>query len=187
MPKILFFNTETDGLHQDKNSDLVIKKNLYKYAHLLKLSYHLCDYKNNSLTLIKKNISLVKPEHFFVDSKIEKINGLSHDKLLKKGLHLGEVLENFKKDLKGVKVIVGHNLPFHIKTIQASCFREAVEINFDNYLLIDLIDFVHELEYPSLKKLSEHLFGEKYQDKDRTFNIILMKKMFLKLYEDLKK
>lgn len=184
MPKkIIFFTTETDGLHQDRNSDLVIKKNLYKYAHLLKLSYHKTSYDK----LLKKESFLVKPEHFFVDPKIEKINNLSQNKLDKKGVSLNKVLTTFKEDLKGVQVIVGHNLPFHIKTIQASCFREAVEIDFSNYLLIDLINFNHELEYPSLIKLSEHLFGEQYKNKSRNFNIILLKKIFFKLYEQIPK
>jgi len=184
--KIIFFTTETDGLHKDKNNEFVVKKNLYKYAHLLKLSYHKVSYENNKFTLLKKESSLVKPEHFFVDPEIEKINNLSHSKLVKKGKHLEKVLTQFKDNLKGAHVIVGHNLPFHIKTIQASCFREAVDINFNNYLLIDLIDFNHTLEYPSLKKLTEHLFGDEYKDKNRTFNVVLLKKIFMKLYEKLK-
>jgi DNA polymerase III epsilon subunit-like protein len=186
MKIITFITTETDGLHQDKFYDQVIKKNLYKYAHLLKLTYHQCSYDNKTkkLTLVNKSSMLVKPEHFFVSPEILKINQLD-EKKLNKANKLVDVLEKFKNDLKKSSIIVGHNLNFHLKTILASCFREAVEINLRNYLLIDLIDYNHPLEYPSLKKLAEYCLGDKYEEKDRKYNIELIKEIFLVLYNKL--
>jgi len=180
---ITFLTTETDGLHQDKSYEPVIKKNLYKYAHLLKLTYHQCDYDitTRKLVLVNKSSMLVKPEHFFLSPEILKINQLDEKKLYK-GNNLVDVMEKFRDDLKKTKYLVGHNLPFHLKTLMASCYREAVEINFKNYVMIDLKDYNHNLEYPSLKKLAEYCFGEKYQEKDRKYNIELIKDIFLHLY-----
>ena len=44
--------------------------------------------------------------------------------------------------------------------------------------------FNHNLESPELKKLSKHILNKSYDDKKSKFNIQILKKCFLKLYQD---
>lgn len=179
---ITFITTETDGLHKDKPYDKTIKKNLYKYAHLVKLIYHQGYYENGKInTTLKKNF-IIKPEHFYFPDELEKINGLNHKKLEKKGNDLENVMEEFTTDLKKSKIIIGHNLPFHIKTIQASLFRSGVSFTFKSYLMIDIKNYNHNIEPASLNNITEKILGKKYLEKPRSYQVILIKKIFGKLY-----
>lgn len=183
MSKVLFLVCETDGLHKLKGYEYVSTKCLYKCANLIKLSYDICIYENGKLKNIEKTESLIKPEHFYIKEEISKINGLREADLVE-GESLYDVIESLKESLKGVKYIISHNLPFYIRTIQASSLRTGVEIDFSRYILIDLMSYKHNLSNPSLKSLSEHCFGKKYLKKGREYNLKLIKKIFEYLYNN---
>ena len=184
---ITFISIETDGLHLDKPTDMIIKKNLYKYAHLVKLVYHQGTYKNGKIKTINKKSFLVKPEHFFFPPELTKINQLTQTKLDKKGDDLEEVMNKFISDLKKSKVIVGHNIPFIMKTLIGSLFRAGINHTFDKYKIVDIINFNHKIEKPNLKNLSLEILGNTYADKSRNFQIVLIKRIFSKLYSNLEK
>ena len=182
---ITFITTETDGLHLDKPFDKIIKKNLYKYAHLVKLTYHQGTYSNGKIKTLLKKSFLIKPEHFIFPPELTKINQLTHEKLEKKGEDLEKVMLEFIDDLKMSQVIVGHNIPFIMKTIYASLFRAGINHTFDKYNIIDIIDFNHEIKKPNLQNLAKELLENSYEDKSRNFQIVLIKKIFAKLYNNL--
>lgn len=184
---ITFIATETDGFHLDKPYDKTIKKNLYKYAHIVKLIYHQGTYSKGKIkTTLKKSV-LIKPEHFIFPDELSKINNITHDKLLKKGEDLESVMEEFVDDLKNSEIVIGHNLPFHIKTIQASLFRCGISHTMNQYTFIDIMDYNHNIEKPNLKNLAKNFLSEEYHDKSRNYNIILIKKIFAKLYFNMEK
>jgi len=188
MPKLItFITTETDGLHLDKPFDKTIKKNLYKYAHLVKLTYHQGYYQEGSIKTTLKKSYLIKPEHFFFPKELKKINNLTHKKLEEKGEDLEKVMKEFINDLQKSSVIVGHNLPFIMKTIQASLFRSGVSHMFFGYDLVDIINYNHSIEKPNLKNLAKNILGKDYDDKGRSYQIILVKKIFAKLYHKMEK
>lgn len=188
MPKLItFLTTETNGLHKDKPYDKTIKKNLYKYAHMAKLQYQQGYYSNGKVEIINKKKFLIKPEHYFFPKELTKINGLSHEKLEKKGDDLEYVMKEFVSDMKKSFIIVGHNLPFHIKTIQASLFRSGVTYEFTNDLLVDIINYNHNIEHPNLMNLSKEILGKDYKDKSRDFQVVIIKKIFCKLYNNMEK
>lgn len=182
---ITFISIETDGLHLDKSSDRIIKKNLYKYAHLVKIIYHQGIYKKGKIKTSLKKSFLVKPEHFFFPNDLTKINQLTQDKLEKKGKDLEDVMNEFISDLKNSQVIVGHNIPFIIKTLIASLYRAGISHTFDKYTIIDIINFNHQIEKPSLKNISKEILGDTFENKSRNFQIVLIKKIFAQLYLNL--
>ena len=96
-------------------------------------------------------------------------------------------MNTLKKDLKNVSVIVSHNLAFHLKALQVECFRNCVYLDFSNYILIDTINFHHKLEYPKLKDLAKEILKKDYSDKENDYNITIIKKCFLKLYDKYEK
>ena len=87
-------------------------------------------------------------------------------------------MNKLKEDFKGVQIIIGHNLHFHIRTIQVELFRTCVNIDFNNYILIDLMDF-NRNDNISLINLAKkfNINYEKYTD------IKLIKKLFLPVYK----
>jgi len=184
---ITFITTETDGLHEDYPNDKTLKKNLYKYAHMVKLVYHQGYYENGKINTTVKKSYLVKPEHFFFPDELKKINGLTHKKLVKKGDDLEKIMTEFVNDLKKSYIIIGHNLRFHIKTIQASSFRSGVELDLRDVLMVDIMNYNHDVEKPNLNNLTKHFLGEKYLEKPRSYQINLIKKIFGKLYENMEK
>jgi DNA polymerase III epsilon subunit-like protein len=188
MPKLItFLTTETDGLHEDKSTDPVIKKNLYKYAHMVKLTYHQGTYKDGKISTTLKKSFIIKPEHFIFPKELTKINGLTHEKLVKKGSDLDDVMEEFVSDVKKSSIIIGHNLPFHMKTIMASIFRSGVSHTFSRYTMIDIINYNHNIEKPTLKNISKEILGNSYEEKSRNFQIVMIKKIFAKLYHNMEK
>lgn len=182
---ITFITIETDGLHLDKSHDMIIKKNLYKYAHLVKLVYHQGTYKNGKINTTLKKSFLIKPEHFIFPDELTKINELTHQKLEKKGHDLEAVMTEFITDLKPCHVIVGHNIPFIMKTIIASLFRTGINHTFQKYKIIDIINFNHQIDKPNLKHLALEILGNSYENKSRNYQIVIIKKIFAKLYSNL--
>lgn len=181
MPKeIGFIYTETNGLHSTQKN--VYIKNLFEFSKMVTLSYQIGYYKNGQFELIKKVRHIIKPRNFvIIDSK--KFHGISQKKAETKGIEIVDALNQLKNDFKNVSVVVSHNLKFHIQTIQAECFRYHVYLDWSRYLLIDTINFYHKLEYPKLKVLSKHLLDKEYKDKKPKFNLIIIKKCFMKLYK----
>ena len=184
---ITFITTETNGLHEDKPDDPVIKKHLYEYAHMAKLVYHQGTYKNGKITTTLKKSFMIKPEHYFFPKELTKINGLTHEKLMKKGEDLETVMKEFYSDLKKSEIVVGHNLPFHMKAIMGSMFRSGVSHIFSKYIYVDIINYNHKIEKPNLKNLCKELLGNSYEDKSRNFQIVMIKKVFAKLYHNMEK
>ena len=187
MKLITFITTETNGLHLDNAYDFILKKNLYKYAHLCKLVYHQGYYKDGKIELVNKKSFLVKPEHYIFPESLTKINGLTHSKLEKKGWELEDVMTEFVSAMKTSQVIVGHNLPFHMKTIIASLFRAGVPYEFKDKLMVDIIDYNHKVEKPKLLTLAKEILGKDYSDKPRSYQINIIKKVFCKLYSNMEK
>jgi DNA polymerase III epsilon subunit-like protein len=112
-----------------------------------------------------------------------KINGFTDEYVENNGMPISEALKNLKDDLKGVSIIIGHNLEFHLKAIQAECLRDGnTLIEFKNLILIDLIDFNHNMDYPKMKDLCEKILGEELKLKSRYTNVVYLRKIFDKLY-----
>tara|TARA_A100001015_G_scaffold129909_1_gene144137 strand:- start:666 stop:1247 length:582 start_codon:yes stop_codon:yes gene_type:complete len=186
MPKLVcFLYTQTNGLHN--SNDFVSKKNLFEFARPVSLNYIIGYREGKDFVETKKEKFIFKPDCLNISEESEKLHGISISIAKEKGIDPEEIMNTFKKDIKNVSVLVSHNLPFHIKALQVECFRNCVSIDFSNYILIDTINFHHNLEYPKLKELSNHLLKKDYSEKKQSYNLVLIKKCFLKLYSQYEK
>ena len=182
MPRLIcFIYTQTNGLHE--SNDFVTKKNLFEFARPVSLHYIIGYRTGNEFNETKKEKFIFKPDCLTISKESQKIHKLTLDKADEKGTKPEEIMNTLKKDLKNVSVIVSHNLSFHIKSLQVECFRNCVNIDFSNYILIDTINFNHNLEYPKLKDLAKQVLKKDYSDKKQSYNLVLIKKCFLKLYD----
>ena len=186
MPRLIcFIYTQTNGLHN--SNDFVTKKNMFEFARPVSLHYIIGYRTGNEFNETKKEKFIFKPDCLTISNESAKINKITLDKAEKKGIKPEDIMNTLKKDLKNVSVIVSHNLAFHIKALQVECFRNCVNIDFSNYILIDTINFNHNLEYPKLKDLAKKILKKDYNDKKQSYNLVLIKKCFLKLYDQYEK
>ena len=65
--------------------------------------------------------------------------------------------------------------------------RSCVLFDFSKKKIIDIINFNHLLKYPSLKKLSLEILGNDYENKSAKYNLTIIKKIFIKLYQNYEK
>nr|QFG74452.1 MAG: hypothetical protein [Megaviridae environmental sample] len=171
---ICILSTSTNGFHTTRLP--VSKKQIFEFARLISLNYIIGDIEDDQFIEKKKVKSILKPKCINFDKKAEEYHGISIDKANTSGKDNFEVMKEFQNDLKGVKHIVSHNLPFHLKSIQVECFRTATLIEFSRYNLIDTISFNHSFEYPKLPVLAEQL-----EVKVSKNNLRTIKNVFLKL------
>ena len=75
----------------------------------------------------------------------------------------------------------------NILTVYPNPTTGIVNINFGNHILIDTINFNHTLEYPKLLDLAKHVLDKDYSDKKSSYNLVLIKKCFMKLYDNYEK
>jgi DNA polymerase III epsilon subunit-like protein len=175
--KVCFIYTHTNGIHE--TSEPVSKKNIFEFARLIQLKYSVGKYNGNKyIEEIKEKYTLT-PKSITFNEKAQSIHGITKEKAGKKGHDNVHVMEQFKKSLEGVQIIIGHNLNFHIKAIQVELFRTCIDINFNNFILIDLMNF-NRNENISLSNISK-----KYNiDNSKYLDIKLIKKLFPLIYNE---
>ena len=154
--KVCIIYTSTNGLHQ--TYDNVSKKNMYGIARLIALSYSIGYYDKDNKYIEEKRVNkILTPKSITFCKEAQKFHNITREKATIKGECSDVIIKIFKEDLKKIKVIISHNLEFHLKTIQAECFRTCTIIDFSKYILIDTISFQHNYSYPKLVDLEKKL------------------------------
>jgi DNA polymerase III epsilon subunit-like protein len=176
--KICFIYTHTNGIH-DTTED-VSKKNLFEFARLVQLKYSVGYYEDDKYIEEIKEKFILKPKCITFNKDAENIHKITYKKAEKKGYENSYILNKFREDLNGVQIIIGHNLNFHLKSIQVEQFRTCTYIDFNNYVLLDLMNFNHKMSIMSLNNLAIHykIDTEKYSD------IKLLKNIFPLIYNE---
>ncbi|VVU95354.1 hypothetical protein CPAV1605_1105 [seawater metagenome] len=182
--KIAFIYTETNGLHRKMSYKSVDAKNLHTWARLVALYYQIGyrDHNTKKIIIEKKKKIIIKPEDFTLNEQAAAIHLIDTDTALEKGKDISETLRELNNDLQGIDIIVCHNLEFHLRTLQAECFRTKIFINFSKAHLVDIMNFYHKVDYPKLEELTFQLVKKKYDKKPRSYRVIMVKKSFEKLY-----
>jgi len=182
MSKIIcILYTETNGLHN--TNDDVSKKNMYQFARLIALHYSIGYLENGKYIETKKVKHILKPKCIVFDPEAQKFHKITMEKAMEKGVDNSQVISELRDDLKKVKIIVSHNLPFHVRAIQTECFRTCININFPRFILIDTISFGHEYEFPKLVNLAKKL----NISTDNKKQLKLIRKVFISLYKTYQK
>ena len=173
--QICIIYTATNGLHI--TNDNVTKKSLYGIARLISLTYSIGTLENNKYIESKRVTRILEPKSINFDSIAQSYHKISIEQAEKEGENSELILNDLKKDLKKVDVIVSHNLDFHLKSIIGECFRSCVNIDFTKFILVDTISFEHNYEFPKLLDLVKKLKIKKSND-----NINNISNIFAVLY-----
>jgi DNA polymerase III epsilon subunit-like protein len=182
--KLCFVYTETNGLHQ--STEDVSKKKIYYYARLVTLNYEIGNFKDNEFILEKKVRKIVKPRCMVISEDTIKYHGITQDYAAANGEDPEIVINAFKLDIKNIDIIVSHNVDFHFKTLLAEALKYNISIDFNNYIVIDTIDFYHQYGFLKLKDLAKKLHVKNIKEPNE-YNVELIKNVFFKLYIKYKK
>ncbi len=181
MPKnICIIYTETNGLHQ--LDEPVTKKNIFGFARLVCLNYLIGYRKDGKFKELKRVREILTPKCINFEKDAVNFHGITHNKAEEKGLDSKIIMKNLADDLRNVQVIVSHNLPFHLRALHVECFRTSTYINFNNYILIDTLNFYHDFGFLNLLKLANKIFNKSFTKKKPKEYIKIIKKVFIELY-----
>lgn len=177
--RVCIINTSTNGLHTAYG--IVSKKNLYGIGRLIMVEYLIGHYIDGKFVQEKKEKFILTPDTINYHPDAQKIHKITMDKAYKKGRSNVYVMNKLSDDLKNVSIIIGHNLKFHLKALQAECFRSCVRIFFNNYTLVDTGTYNLEDKYISYEDLKN-----KYNIESNS-KLRVLKKAFYKLYQEFNK
>ena len=145
--KILIFDTETSGL-PERNASIT---EIYKWPHILQLSYILFDQDNNSLLTYGN-------DYIAIDSTVEitessqAIHNISREICYSYGKSIREILNKFNICLQKADIIVGHNISFDKRMIMVECIRNKIPQYFTYY---NFGNKIQKYEYCTMKRSVE--------------------------------
>jgi len=198
--RILVFDTETTGLPEIK---FISPTTLHQWPHIVQFSYIIYDTSLNDI-IITKDYVIKIPESISISEESSKIHGITNDISAKRGVDINDVLSEFFYFLRGVDLLIGHNVEFDINMIKVELLRiinnsdlTQEQIKFYKYELhfltnfknicctlkdsikfcnIQLIDKNGKtfLKYPKLIELHEKLFNKSPTNLHNSFNDILV-------------
>ncbi|MBQ9184492.1 MAG: 3'-5' exonuclease [Bacteroidales bacterium] len=191
--RILFFDTETDGLPSDyRFSAHWAPQN---WPHIVQLAWLVMDDEGNELS---SGNTIIRPEGFVISPEATAIHGISHQRALAEGEALHKVLKKFRRVLEGTYLNVAHNLWFDANVVAADMSRCGMDddiLYWPGYCTMegttDLCKLpfateVHpdaEYKWPKLSELHDFLFGCGFQGAHDAMNDVrATAKCFWELY-----
>jgi len=155
-----------DEISFDIESTSLFKKNTspreyWKYPYIVQIAWAFGE-TNKSY--------IIKPDNYLIGPESTKIHGITTEYALLKGAPIIDVLHEFKKDLKGVKKIICHNIDFDIPVLLANCYRHQFSIDVlqkEAFCTMKYMTNICKLpgkygyKYPKLIELYEFLFHKK--------------------------
>ena len=165
----LIFDTETTGLPKNWKAPLTDFDN---WPRMVQLAWQMHDDQGK---LINNKNFIIKPEGYNIPYNAEKIHGISTDRAINEGSNLKDVLEEFVRDVKSCKFIIGHNIEFDNNIVGSELLRkEMVNTLFDFPSIDTKDDSTNYCElpggrgggykWPSLMELHEKLFNETFSE-----------------------
>ena len=174
--RYLFFDTETTGLPLKYDAPSF---DINNWPRVIQLSWVITDQFQN--ILVKHN-HIIKPNGFVIPSESVLVHGISTEWANKNGESLNEVLELFESDVKTVKYIVGHNIDFDKKIVEAEFYRVGKILSWNGAVSLctmkSSINFCklknfYGYRYPKLQELYNILFGTDFENAHDAYSDIL--------------
>ena len=178
----LFLDTETTGLPENYNAATT---DIQNWPRLVQFSWIVTD---NFQNILAKHNHIIKPNNYIIPDDSVAIHGITTEYAKTHGKDLTEVLFAFIEDLKKVKYIIGHNIDFDKKIIQAECFRTNTILPWNEKISIctmkSAVNFCkiqnyYGYRYPKLQELYKKLFGVEFNNAhDSSSDILATLKCF---------
>lgn len=205
--RFLVFDTETTGLPKTK---FISPDTLELWPYIVQFSYVIYDSSLNDIVEAKDYV-IKLPESILISEESSKIHGITNKLSFTEGVSINYVINEFFCHLKGVNILIGHNIEFDINMLKIELLRIINSNVSDNqnksykynlhYLtnfknicctLKESVEFCNiqsinkfgkpYLKYPKLSELHEKLFSKSPNNLHNSFNDILVTlRCFMKL------
>lgn len=174
----LFFDTETTGLPKDDNAPSSDTSN---WPRIVQLSWIVTDKFQN---IISEHNCIIQPDGWIIPSDSTSIHGISNEFAKSHGEPLEWVLCWFEEDFRLVKYVIGHNIDFDRKVVDAEFHRIDWSLPWDMAnrkalpwdkatsicTMKSSVDFCKipsrygSYRYPKLQELHFKLFGSNFEN-----------------------
>lgn len=188
----LFFDTETTGLPKDYNAP---SNDVDNWPRLVQLGWLVVD---DNEKMVSQGNYIIKPEGFVIPEESSSVHGITNDKAKEQGCDLLSVLRIFAKELIDADEIIGHNINFDIKVVDAEFIRNGVPARLrdaksfctmqesTNFCKLANKNGFSSYKWPNLQELHTKLFGVGFEDAhDAMIDILATKKCYYELIKQL--
>ncbi|WP_430900537.1 MULTISPECIES: 3'-5' exonuclease [unclassified Paraflavitalea] len=167
MKKILFFDTETNGVPVDYKASYTDVNN---WPRVIQLAWLLTTSTGEVLSegnyLIKPDGWEMPTEQFWID------NGFSQEKSMAEGIPIVEALDAFYKDKMQADILVAHNLNFDHRIVWAEFIRAGKEPRSGIHKICTMMKSTNYCKipakrgykWPKLEELYEFLFKDRFDN-----------------------
>ena len=129
--KVLIFDTETTGLPKSK---IISQDTLDNWPYIVQFSFIIFDTSSNSIIETKDYIIKI-PEEIEISAESSAIHGITHEISQHKGVLITEVIIDFINKLRGVDLLVGHNIGFDINMLNIELLRIIYNKNYEKDII----------------------------------------------------
>jgi DNA polymerase-3 subunit alpha len=127
--KVLFFDTETNGLPKDR---LAIPQQVDSWPRILQLGWALVDIQENgTLNVCEARSLILNPGDLSWNSGSAAIHGITQERVQSEGILPSQALEQFKLLMQQAHVLIAHNMAFDKPILRAEYFRINPSETFD--------------------------------------------------------
>jgi DNA polymerase III epsilon subunit-like protein len=120
----VFLDTETSGLPGRWSAPA---SDIANWPRLVQVAWLCCDADGQVTTSCEY---LIKPQGFTISRRATQLHGITTDRARAEGVDLGPVLIELSAALRSAQTVVGHNLDFDLKVIQAEWIRADMKNAF---------------------------------------------------------
>lgn len=164
----LIFDVETTGLPKNWKAPV---SDLQNWPRIIQLGWLLF---NDSEKLILSEAYIIKPDGFTIPKASINVHGISQQKAENHGVEGSLVFNRISDLLRQTDNVVAHNLNFDQTVLQAEFLRYGIDDTFQHPKHICTkvsgtklckLPGKYGYKWPSLAELSQHLFGEAFEEK----------------------
>jgi len=127
--RILFFDTETNGLPPRDRSTLI--SDVDKWPHIVQLAWQYWDFTDSEPVCLSSRCEIIKPsETLEWNEESAAIHNISKTQALATGIPANELFAAFVETATNANIIVAHNLAFDRSILKAAIVRENPSASF---------------------------------------------------------
>lgn len=120
--KFVFIDTETTGLPRDEYASPYA---VDEWPRIVQMSWIIAD---STKRVFLKRDYIIRPEGFIIPYKAVKIHGIDTNKAMREGYPIQQVLNTFIADCSGVDYVVGYNINFDERVVDAELIRAGLPL-----------------------------------------------------------
>lgn len=150
--KLLFFDTETNGLPKDRRA---IPQQVDAWPRILQLAWSLVEIDDDkSMNVHDARSLIVNPGEILWNSESSAIHGITQQRVQSEGIAPAQALIEFTKAAQQAHVLVAHNIAFDKPILRAEYFRLNAAESFDwwpvyEYCTMETTKHLCKLPFPS--------------------------------------